>query len=211
VANILYITAHPLDPDHSLSLAVGKEFIDSYKEFHPHDEVVHLDLYQADIPYLDADVFRGWEKLQAGEPFDQLATTERLKVGRLAELGAQFVLSDKYVFVTPMWNFSIPAIMKTYLDAIAVSGKTFKYSKKGSQGLLKGRKALHIQARGDIYSVGADKDLEMGNRYLKVMMNFFGVDDMEEIIIEGHMQFPEKAKEIKENAILAAREAAQRF
>lgn len=211
MANVLYITAHPLDPNRSYSLAVGKTFIDSYQEFHPQDEIVHLDLYQADIPYLDADVFSGWEKLQKGEPFNQLTTAERSKVGRLAELGGQFVLANKYVFVAPMWNFSVPAIMKTYLDAVAVSGKTFKYSKKGSQGLLKGKKALHIQARGDIYSEGPEKDLEMGQRYLKVMMNFFGIHNFEEIIIEGHVQFPEKAKEIKEKALLEAKELAQRF
>lgn len=67
LANVLYITAHPLNPERSYSLEVGKVFIDSYKEIHPQDEVVHLDLYQADIPYLDADVFSGWEKLQKGE------------------------------------------------------------------------------------------------------------------------------------------------
>lgn len=211
LANVLYITAHPLDPDSSYSLAIGKEFIDSYKELHPRDEIVDLDLYQADIPYLDADVFRGWEKLRTGNTFEQLTPEERAKVGRLAELGAQFILSDKYVFVTPMWNFSVPAIMKTYLDAVAVSGKTFKYSKKGSQGLLKGKKAIHIQARGDVYSEGPEKEWEMGHRYLEVMMNFLGVHSLEKIIIEGHVQFPEKAKEIKDNAILAAKEASRSF
>ncbi len=39
-----------------------------------------------------------------------------------------------------MWNFSVPAIMKTYIDAITVSGKTFTYTKEGAQGLLKGKK-----------------------------------------------------------------------
>ncbi|MEH7082181.1 FMN-dependent NADH-azoreductase [Neobacillus drentensis] len=211
MTNVLYITAHPLDHKRSYSLAVGKAFIDSYVEFHPHDEIVHLDLYQAEIPYLDADVFSGWEKLRTGESFEQLTPEERLKVGRLAELGAQFKMSDKYVFVTPLWNFSVPAIMKTYLDAVAVSGKTFKYSKIGSQGLLTGKKAIHIQARGDVYSGGTEAELEMGHRYLEVMMNFFGVHSLEHIIIEGHVQFPEKAKEIKEKAIVTAVEVARRF
>lgn len=110
-----------------------------------------------------------------------------------------------------MWNFSVPAIMKTYLDAGAVSGKTFKYSKKGSQGLLKGKKALHIQARGDVYSNGPEANKEMGHSYLQVMMDFFGIQNFEEIIIEGHVQFPEKAKEIKEKAIIAAKEITKKF
>lgn len=211
MSNILYITAHPLDDDHSYSMAVGKEFIELYKELHPNDEVVHLDLYKANIPYLDADVFSGWEKLRSGAPFNELSSSERIKVGRLAELGGQFLLADKYVFVTPMWNFSVPAIMKTYIDAIAVSGKTFKYTKDGSRGLLTGKKGLHIQARGDIYSEGPEADREMGHRYLKVMMDFFGVSSFEEIIIEGQAKFPEKAQEIKKKAIIKAKEMAKTF
>ncbi|WP_026695601.1 FMN-dependent NADH-azoreductase [Peribacillus kribbensis] len=211
MANVLYITAHPLESDESYSLAVGKAFIDSYKESHIDDEIVHLDLYKADIPYLDRDVFSGWEKLRSGESFTQLAPEERAKVGRLAELGAQFLMSDKYVFVTPLWNFSFPAIMKTYLDAVAVSGKTFKYSKKGAQGLLKGKKAIHIQARGDIYSEGPEAEWEMGHRHLGVMMNFFGIDDFKGIIIEGHTRYPEKAEQIKAGGITRAREAAKDF
>jgi FMN-dependent NADH-azoreductase len=40
--------------------------------------------------------------------------------------------------------------------------------------------------------------MEMGHRYLQVMMKFFGIHNLEEIIIEGHVQFPEKANEIKD-------------
>ena len=68
MANVLYITAHPLAEDESLSMAVGKEFIDVYKQTHPEDDVVHLDLYQADIPYLDADVFNGWKSFVLTPP-----------------------------------------------------------------------------------------------------------------------------------------------
>lgn len=211
MANVLYITAHPYNETKSYSMEVGKVFIDSYQELHPRDEIVHLNLYEADIPYLDTDVFNGWEKLRSGTLFTELSSIERSKVGRLAELGGQFLLADKYVFVTPMWNFSIPAIMKTYIDAVTVSGKTFKYSKEGSIGLLTGKKALHIQARGDMYSEGPDTDKEMGHRYLEVMMNFFGISSFEGIFIEGHRMFPERAQEIKEKAIARAKEVAKEF
>ncbi|MED1059005.1 FMN-dependent NADH-azoreductase [Bacillus mycoides] len=211
MANLLYITAHPLDDTESYSLTVGKEFIKSYKELNPHDEVVHLDLYKADIPYLDADVFSGWKKLRSGIPLHELTPIEISKVGRLAELGGQFVLADKYVFVTPMWNFSIPAILKTYLDAVAVSGKTFKYTKEGAVGLLTGKKALHIQARGDIYSEGPEAHREMGHRYLEVMMEFFGTSFFEGIFVEGHNKIPGQAEEIKEKAIIRAKEVAKYF
>ncbi len=98
---------------------------------------------------------------------------EQEKVNRLAELSEQFVTADKYVFVTPMWNFSFPPVMKAYLDSVAVAGKSFKYTAEGPVGLLTDKKALHIQARGGIYSEGPAADMEMGHRYIGIMMNFF--------------------------------------
>jgi FMN-dependent NADH-azoreductase len=211
MANVLYVTAHPLSEDESLSMAVGKQFIETYQETNRNDEVVHLDLYTADIPFLDKDVFNGWKKLRETGSLEELSSDERMKVGRLAELGAQFLLADKYVFVTPMWNFSVPAIMKAYIDAIAVSGKTFTYTKEGAEGLLKGKKALHIQARGDVYSEGPEVNREMGHRYLEVMMDFFGIESFESIIIEGQVKFPTKAQEIKEKAMNQALTIATTF
>lgn len=61
MATVLYITAHPLHPEESYSLAVGAEFIEAYREANPADEVVHLDLYKENIPQIDADVLRGGE------------------------------------------------------------------------------------------------------------------------------------------------------
>ncbi|MFH7407533.1 NAD(P)H-dependent oxidoreductase, partial [Pseudomonas syringae group genomosp. 7] len=92
-----------------------------YKEHNSSDEVVHIDLYKENIPHIDADVFSGWGKLQSGS---ELSSHEQEKVNRLAELSEQFVGADKYVFVTPMWNFSFPPVMKAYLDSVAVAGKS---------------------------------------------------------------------------------------
>jgi len=80
------------------------------------------------------------------------------------------------------------------LDAVAVSGKTFKYSKEGSIGLLTGKKALHIQARGDIYSEGSEAYREMGHLYLEVMMEFFGTSSFEGIFIEATTSFQKRHK-----------------
>ena len=51
--------------------SAGKAFIESYKEAHPDDEVIHLDLYKENIPQIDADVFSGWGKLQSGSGFER--------------------------------------------------------------------------------------------------------------------------------------------
>ncbi|TYR81487.1 FMN-dependent NADH-azoreductase [Priestia megaterium] len=211
MTTVLYMTAHPHDDTQSYSMAVGKAFIDAYRESNPNDEVIHLDLYREDIPHIDADVFNGWGKLQKGTAFDQLSEEEKAKVGRLGQLSEQFVAADKYVFVTPMWNFSFPPVMKAYLDSVAVAGKSFKYTEQGPVGLLTDKKALHIQARGGIYSEGPAADMEMGHRYIGIMMKFFGVPSFEGVFVEGHNQFPDRAQEIKEKAINEAKEVAKIF
>lgn len=211
MAKVLYITAHPHDETQSYSMAVGKAFIDAYKEKNPGDEIVHLDLYKEHIPHIDVDVFSGWGKLQTGKGFEELSSEEKTKVGRLNELSDQFISGDKYVFVTPLWNLSFPPIMKAYIDAVAVAGKTFKYTESGSVGLLTDKKALHIQSRGGYYSEGPAAQLEMGHRYLNVIMNFFGVPSFDGLFVEGHNAEPDKAQQIKENAIARAKDFAQTF
>ncbi|MGG1631590.1 FMN-dependent NADH-azoreductase [Rossellomorea sp. NRS-1567] len=211
MAQVLYITAHPHDDTQSYSMAVAKAFMDSYKEVNPDDEVVHIDLYREHIPHIDADVFSGWGKLQTGKGFEDLSSEEKSKVNRLNELSEQFISADKYVFVTPLWNFSFPPVMKAYIDSVAVAGKSFKYTEQGPVGLLTDKKAIHIQARGGIYSEGPAAGMEMGHRYLDIIMQFFGVPSFEGVFVEGHAAMPDKAQEIKENAIARAKDAAHTF
>lgn len=211
MAKVLYITANPKQEQQSFSLSVGRAFLETYKQHHPEDEIVELHLYDIDVPYIDADVFSGWGKLQQGQAFDQLSKDEQQKVARINELCDQFIEADKYVFVTPMWNFSFPPKLKAYIDTLCIAGKTFKYTEEGSVGLLKGKKALHIQARGGIYSEGPAKEMEFGDRYLRAVLAFVGITDVQTIAVEGMNAFPNKAEAIKQQAIERAKEAAKQF
>ncbi|NHM32247.1 FMN-dependent NADH-azoreductase [Neobacillus terrae] len=211
MATVLYITAHPHDDTQSYSMAVGKAFIDSYREANPNDEVVHLDLYKENIPQIDVDVFSGWGKLRSGSSFDHLSSEEKSKVSRLGQLTDQFVAADKYVFVTPLWNFSFPPVMKAYIDSICTAGKTFKYTEQGPVGLLTDKKALHIQARGGVYSEGPAAGMEMGHKYIGLIMQFFGIPSFEGLFVEGHNQFPDRAEQIKKEAIEKAKQQAKNF
>jgi FMN-dependent NADH-azoreductase len=211
MSTVLYITAHPHDHRTSFSMAVGKAFIDSYREANPNDEVVHLDLYTMNIPQIDADIFSGWGKLRGGSSFDQLSEVEKSKVGRLNELVDQYVAADKYVYVSPMWNFSFPPVLKAYIDSFCIAGKTFKYTEQGAVGLLTDKKAVHIQASGGVYSEGPAASFESGHSYLKKIMQFTGVPSFEGIMVEGMAAMPDQAGAIKEKAMDRAREAAKRF
>lgn len=211
MSKLLYITAHPHDHSTSYSLAVGKAFLDSYKENHPQDEIVHIDLYRENIPQLDADIFSGWGQLQSGAEFASLSSDQQAKIGRLGVIVDQFVSGDKYVFVSPMWNFSFPPILKAYIDAICVAGKTFRYTENGPVGLLQGKKALHVQASGGFYSQGPAAALENGYSYLSKVLGFLGIIDTQNIFVEGMAFTPDKAGEIKAAAIDKAVSVAKTF
>ncbi|MFB9328347.1 FMN-dependent NADH-azoreductase [Paenibacillus aurantiacus] len=211
MATVLYITAHPHDHQASFSMAVGKAFIDAYKESHPSDNIVHLDLYNENIPQLDADVFSGWGKLRSGTSLDELPADEKAKVARLSEIVEQYIAADKYVYVSPMWNFSFPPLLKAYIDAVCIAGKTFKYTAEGPVGLLGDKKAIHIQASGGVYSEGPAAAFESGHSYLGKIMQFHGVPSFEGIFVEGMAAMPDKADEIKAKAIEKAKAAAKTF
>ncbi|MCE5097102.1 FMN-dependent NADH-azoreductase [Staphylococcus devriesei] len=208
MAKLLYITAHPLDELASNSMAAGKAFLESYKENHSSDEIKHIDLFKEDIPMIDKDVLTGWGKLRNG---DTLTNEEQQKVDRLSAILDEFLSADKYVFVSPMWNLSFPPVLKAYIDAISIAGKTFKYTAEGPQGLLTDKKVLHIQSRGGFYSEGPAAEMESGDRYLKTIMSFLGVPSYETVIIEGHNAEPERTEEIKAASLAEAREMSKNF
>ncbi|MBX4268349.1 FMN-dependent NADH-azoreductase [Clostridium estertheticum] len=211
MSKILYITANPKTKENSFSLAVGNEFLETYKKSNPSDEIITLDLYKTEVPFIDEVVFSAWGKLGAGVTFEKLDKGEQNKVVAMNNLLDQFIAADKYVFVTPLWNFTIPPMMKAYLDNICIVNKTFKYTQNGPVGLLADKKAVHIQSRGGVYSVGLAADLELGDRYINTILNFIGITDKQSIIVEGMNETPDKADEIKKNAINEARKVAQKF
>lgn len=105
-----------------------------------------------------------------------------------------------------MWNLSIPAILKAYIDYISIIGITFKYTSNGSVGLLNDKKAVHIVSRGGEYE---NAPYEMGDRYLRNILGFFGISDISTIAIEnvdvaGWAYIQEKVEEgIRKVSLLA--------
>jgi FMN-dependent NADH-azoreductase len=208
MAKVLYITANPKPVSESFSLRTGQAFLEEYQNNNPNDNVEHLDLYNMDIPMIDADVFSGWGKLAKGE---DLSSEEKAKVERIAEITDEFISADKYIFVTPFWNFFFPPKLKAYIDAICIAGKTFKYTENGPIGLLGNKRVVHIQARGGFYSEGPAKELEFGDRYLRTVLNFLGITDIQTVVSEGMAFDPTKAEGIVAKAIERAREVAKDF
>jgi len=210
MAKLLFVTCNLKPVAASSSLSVGQEFLNEYLTHHPDDEVHFLDLYRDHIQRIDADVLTAWGKLREGEGLASLTPDEQRKVSRIWRHADQFIAADKYVFVTPMYNLSFPAELKMYIDVVCVAGKTFAYTPKGPQGLLKGRgkKCLHIHSSGGFH-FGKEEDHSVP--YLKSVMGFMGIDDFEAVVVEGVDALPDRAEEFKATASGKARQLAVRF
>ncbi|MFC4077092.1 FMN-dependent NADH-azoreductase [Salinithrix halophila] len=204
MGKLLYITANPKAEADSYGLKTGSQLIRAYRENHPKDPITHLDLYREEIPFLDADVMAAWGKLAAGASFDSLTGEERSKVSRIAELTDQFISADRYVFVSPMWNFSLPPVLKAYIDTVCIAGKTFQYTEAGPVGLLQGKRAVHIHATGGVYSQAPADAMDFSGRYLTTLLNFLGISDVETIHVEGMNQYPDKVEDILKQAMARA-------
>lgn len=140
MTKVLFITANPNSAEASFGMAVGESFIEAYKNEHPQDEVVTIDLFNTTVPAIDAEVFTAWGKFAAGEGFETLSQSQQQKIAAMNTNLETFMNADRYVFVTPMWNFSYPPVVKAYLDNLSIAGKTFKYTENGPVGLLEGKK-----------------------------------------------------------------------
>jgi FMN-dependent NADH-azoreductase len=208
MSKVLYIKANPNPEEKSFSAIVGRTFLDYYFKEKPDDEVIELDLYEMDIPLIDRHVISGWEKLRQGSRFDDFSLEEMLKTTSIDRLTKQFIHADKYIFVSPLWNLGIPSLLKAYIDTVCIVNRSFKYTEKGPVGLLKDKKAIHIQARGGVFSEGIAKDCELGDRYIRTILKFMGVQVADSVIIEGVHQTPDQIDDIKARAVEQAREAA---
>ncbi|SDZ41130.1 FMN-dependent NADH-azoreductase [Bacillus sp. 166amftsu] len=193
MTTVLFVKANNRPVNQSVSVKLYYAFLASYKESHPNETIVELDLYNEELPYVGVDMINGTFKSSRG--FD--LTEEEAKAVAVADKYLdQFLAADKVVFGFPLWNLTIPAVLHTYIDYLNRAGKTFKYTSEGPVGLIGNKKIALLNASGGVYSEGPKAPMEMAVKYVASMMGFFGAKDIEKIVIEGHNQFPDKAEEI---------------
>jgi FMN-dependent NADH-azoreductase len=97
---------------------------------------------------------------------------------------AEFLASDIVVVGAPMYNFTIPSQLKSWIDRITVAGQTFKYGPEGVQGLAGGKKVIIVSTRGGLY--GSEKaSLDHQEPYLRNLFGFLGITDISVVRAEG--------------------------
>lgn len=146
------------------------EFVNEYKKNNPSDQVDFLNTYDVNASAL------------SGTQINSIFAGTDTEIKKYA---IDFKEYEKIVFAAPMWNLSIPASLKCYIDYITYSGVTFKYTQTGPLGLLNNPKVLHITSRGGIYSTSPMSEYEMGDRYLRTIMGFLGATNFTTVAVEA--------------------------
>ena len=204
----LFIKANDRSASEAVSVKLYDAFLKSYQQSHQDEEIIELNLFKEELPYLGADMINGQFKLARGLEVTAAENKAAEIANRYLE---QFVKADKIVIAFPLWNFTVPAVLHTYFDYLNQAGKTFKYTPEGPVGLLGDKKVMLLNARGGVYSEGPSAEVEMAVKYVSSVLQFFGVTDVNSVIIEGHNQFPDRAQEIIESGLEQAAQAAKTF
>ena len=174
------------------SSRLSNRFAAGWRAAHPFGRVIVRDLSKDPVPHLDAERF-GAFLAKAEDRTEPQTEALRYSDALIAELKA----ADFLTIGAPMYNFSIASTLKAYIDHIARAGVTFRYSEKGPVGLLTGKKAFVFATRGGVYS---GTPLDMQTPYLRTVLGFLGIADVEFVFAEGLALGPEK----KEQALAKA-------
>ena len=170
---VLFINGHVKKEKDSATLKIAQHFLRKYKKRNPQDQITQLNLVEEDIHFLEE------------EDLDLVSGKDLKTKSPILDYSRQFAAADKYIIAAPMWNLTIPARLKAYLEYVSVPGITFEYVKGEARGLLKNKKAIHITARGGIYGTGERAEREMGDRYLRKLFQRFGILKIETLYIDG--------------------------
>jgi FMN-dependent NADH-azoreductase len=133
-------------------------------------------------------------------PVDQRDEVQRDLLSLSDALVNEIKQADTLVIGLPMYNFGAPASFKAWVDLIARAGVTFQYTAEGPQGLLTGKRVVVAIATGGV-PVGSDYDHLSG--YIRQIMGFIGLTDVEFISAEGMSTDPETALTTAKAAVAA--------
>ncbi|OUS38602.1 hypothetical protein A9R01_03055 ['Osedax' symbiont bacterium Rs2_46_30_T18] len=126
-------------------------------------------------------------------PADQHSDTQKAALAFSNELIAELKAADILIIGSAMHNHSITSGLKAYFDQVARAGITFQYGANGPEGLLTGKQAYVITTSGGDYSLDFMKEMDFQTPYLKHILAFIGINEVEFIPSQGSAMGPEVA------------------
>jgi FMN-dependent NADH-azoreductase len=164
----------------SVSRTLSAEVVQKLARTIPGLEIHYRDLATEPVPHLSGPYLAA----AAVDPAARsLELQQDLALG--ADLLEEFLQADIVVIGAPMYNFSISSQLKTWLDRLAVAGKTFRYTEKGAEGLAGGKRVIVALSRGGVYTGTPLAAIDHQEPYLKTFFGFLGITDLQFVRAEG--------------------------
>jgi FMN-dependent NADH-azoreductase len=195
---ILHVTSSSRGQE-SVSIKLGNAIVDKVVAKYPNSTVQVRDLTKDVFAHLEAAHIQSFfTPPEARTPEQQTA------VRHSDEAIAELFDADVIIIGVPMYNFSVPSTLKTWIDHIARVGKTFTRNESGLVGLIQGKKVYLAIASGNVYTSGPFVAYDYTEGYLRIILGFLGMNDVTAYRAEG-LTIPE----VKETAFAKAVEAVE--
>lgn len=177
--NVLHIITSPRK-DLSASRKLGKAVIEKIQEKYSDTVLKERDLTTNPTPLLDESHINTFFTPAENH------STEQQSINKYSEdLISELKEADIIVIDSPMYNFSVPATLRAYLDFTSRAGYTFKYDENGPKGLLNDKKLYIAFTSGNVYSEGPFQVFDSNVPYIKNVFGFYGVSDVSVFRAEG--------------------------
>ena len=169
--------------ERSISRALGHRFITHWRDVHPGGVVVHRDLMKTRVPYMDNDWIAG-----VYAPPEVARTPQmRAALDLSSELIAELQAADHLLISTPMYNFSVPAALKSWLDYIVRPGLTFKLA-PGWPGMLNDKTTTLLVAARDTYTPGTPSEADdLVSPVVRRVLAFMGITKVKTVLAGGSL------------------------
>ncbi|UVK41136.1 FMN-dependent NADH-azoreductase [Mesorhizobium sp. AR10] len=177
--SILLVTSSPRG-NASHSTRIATEFAEKLLAADPSATLVVRDLVANPLPHIDPDYSTG-----IYTPVEARTQRQSEVVGVSDTALDELFAADTIILATGFINFGISSTLKSWVDHVARSGKTFSYGENGPKGLVTGKKVYIVLASGGIYSEGAAVQMDHAIPYLRAVLGFIGMTDVDVIRIEG--------------------------
>ena len=175
----------------SYSIKLGKAIVAKAIEKYPGSAVEEVNLNDLEIPHLNPTVLQSMFT-----PGEQLTVAAKESLRYSDEAVTQLLTSDIIVIGAPLYNFTVPTPLKSWIDHITRAGLTFGYGENGPIGMVTGKKVYVAMASGGVYSEGPGKNNDFVAPYLQSFLGFLGMKDLTVFRAEGV-----KVPGVKEHAL----------
>ena len=176
-----------IDASARFDASVSRKLADRVVEKLGADRVILRDLAAEPIPHVSEDWASG-----AYTPEAERTTEQRTALAISDALIEELRDADVVVIATPVYNFTVPASLKAWMDQVARVGVTFRYTENGPEGLLEGKRAILAVASGGT-EVGSEIDFM--TPYAKFFLGFIGIEDVDVVASDRLMVDAEASQE----------------